>query len=162
MNTLRKSLLIGMTVLGLGSAGMAAHAEDNQGRHGHVLSQEAKAQYQAKFAERIAKRQAALHDKLKLTAAQEPAWATFKAATTPQLPAAHADRAALAQLSAPERAEKHLAMVKEHIARQETRVAALKTFYAVLSPEQQKTLDAELAHRRHHGWHGQHGAGRQG
>lgn len=166
MNTLRKSLIIGMTVLGLGAASSAAFATDTPapGRHGEVLTQEQRAakmaERQAKFKEMIAKRQAALHDKLKLTAAQEPAWAAYTAAMTPKLPAARPDRAALAQLSTPELMEKRQEMHKQMLAQQETRLAALKTFYAQLTPEQQKTFDAAAKHHRgrfggHRGGHGE-------
>ena len=163
MNTLRKTLIIGMTVFGLGTAGSAAFAADTPapGRHGQALTQEQRdakmAERQAKFKESMAKRQAALHDKLKLTAAQEPAWNAFIAASAPKLPAARPDRAALAQLSAPERAEKRHELHKQMLAHQETRLAALKTFYAQLTPEQQKTFDE--ATRRHHGRAGHHGGG---
>ncbi|MYN07045.1 Spy/CpxP family protein refolding chaperone [Pseudoduganella aquatica] len=166
MNTIRKSLIIGMTVFGLGVAGSAAYAADAPapGRHGQALTQEqiaAKmAERQAKFKEMVAKRQAALHDKLKLTAAQEPAWAAFTAATAPKLPAARPDRAALAQLSTPELMEKRQEMHKQMLAQQEVRLAALKTFYAQLTPEQQKTFDEAARHR--HGRFGGHRGGQGG
>jgi protein CpxP len=134
MNTIRKTLLVGMAVLSLGAVGNAARAEDApaQGRHGQALSQEQRAakmaEHKAKFSEHVAKRQAKLHDALKLSAAQEPAWTAFVAATTPQLRGARPDRAALAQLSAPERMEKRLELHKQMLARQETRLAAVKTF----------------------------------
>jgi hypothetical protein len=155
MNSIRKSLLIGMTVLSLGTVGAAARADDTPaaGRHGQQMTQEQRdakmAEHKAKFAAMVAKRQAALHDKLKLSAAQEPAWASFVAATTPQWPAGRPDRASAAQLSAPERMEKHLEMSKQHIAKQETRLAAVKAFYAQLTPEQKKTFDEAAKH--HHG-----------
>lgn len=149
MKSLRTSLVIGMAVLGLGSA--AVHAQDNQGRHGHQLTQEQiaakQAEHKAKFQEMVAKRQAALHDKLKLTAAQEPAWTAFVAATTPQFPAMP-DHGAAASMTAPERMEKHLEMAKQHLATQETRLAAVKTFYAVLTADQQKIFDQ--AAKEHH------------
>jgi hypothetical protein len=42
-----------------------------------------RAQMQAKMADMFAKRQARLHDLLKLTAQQESAWATYQAAIKP-------------------------------------------------------------------------------
>jgi protein CpxP len=154
MNTLRKSLLIGLTVLGMGTATLAARAED--GRHGHAATHEMN---HAKFAERMAKHQAQLHDKLKLTAAQEPAWSAFTAAATPKTPLARPDRAEMQKLPAPQRLEKHIAMQKEHLAMQESRLAALRTFYAVLTPEQQKIVDESMPRGRHghRGGHGHHG-----
>jgi hypothetical protein len=110
--------------------------------------------------ERMAKHQAAFHDKLKITADQEPAWQAFIAATKPQ---PHAmpqpqDRKAMAQMSTPERMEKGLQMMKEHQARMEAHLAAVKTFYAALKPEQQKIFDEAHRHMMHHR-HGRHGWG---
>lgn len=149
MTLFRKTLyLVGLAAIGFSTAPGLALADTGCGPMGAGPG---------KYAERIEKRQAALHDKLKLTAAQEPAWNAFIAASAPKLPAARPDRAALAQLSAPERAEKRHELHKQMLAHQETRLAALKTFYAQLTPEQQKTFDE--ATRRHHGRAGHHGGG---
>lgn len=155
-STAGKALLAAVFSLGAMTQFSVAHADDQTatGRHGHALTQEERAakmaEHKAKFAEMVAKHQAAFHDQLKLTAAQEPAWATFTAAVTPTLPANMPDRAAIAAMSAPERMEKHLAMAKLHLAKQETRLAATKVFYAQLTATQQKTFDEETAkmHRR--------------
>ncbi|MNY77032.1 hypothetical protein D3C86_2168090 [compost metagenome] len=45
------------------------------------------------------------------------------------------------------------------LARQETRLAALKTFYAQLTPEQQKTFDEATKRRHGRGHGGGHGRG---
>ncbi|MBB3120191.1 Spy/CpxP family protein refolding chaperone [Pseudoduganella violacea] len=147
MTSLRKRIAIGMTVLSLGTAAFSAYAEETpaQGRHAHAANKE---EAKAKWQEHFAQRQQRLHDSLKLTAQQEPAWATFIAAIKPEMNAAHSDRAAAANMTAPQRMEKHLEMAKQHIAKQESHLAALKTFYAVLSPEQQKIFD-EQAKRLH-------------
>ncbi|MEG0885841.1 MAG: Spy/CpxP family protein refolding chaperone, partial [Janthinobacterium sp.] len=102
--------------------------------------------------------QARLHDKLKLTAAQEPAWATFTAANAPKKPMGDwkAKREAMAKLSAPERMEQWIAMSKERIASQESRLASLKTFYAVLTPEQKKVFDDSVPGGKHGGMRGRH------
>jgi hypothetical protein len=149
-NTIAKAVMV--TLLGLGALGSSYAADQaSHGRHGHALSQEERAakheEHQAKFAEMVAKHQAALHDKLKLTAAQEPAWRTFVAAVTPTLPTLQERNPAA---TTPERLDQHLAMAKQHVAKMETRAAATKVFYAQLTPEQQKTFDAEAAkmHRR--------------
>ena len=188
MNSIRKSLIIGMTVLGLGTVGGSAFAAEADAPaaaasstpgagHGHrdqaaMPEQRAArmAERQARFKEFVAKRQAKLHDALKLSAAQEPAWKTFIAASAPQWPAARPDRAAYASMGTPERAQQRLDMGKQRLARQETRVAALKTFYATLSPEQKKTFDDMARHghgRRgwghgHGGWGGDRGHGGMG
>jgi Spy/CpxP family protein refolding chaperone len=90
-----------------------------------------------------------LHDKLKLTPAQEPAWKTFAERMQPLDRPARPDRAELEKMSAPERMERALAMMKEHEKRMTDRLAAVKEFYAVLTPEQQKVFNDEFAHPRH-------------
>ena len=96
------------------------------------------AQRMERMKEHRAKRLAALKEKLKLTSAQEGAWSTFTSATQPPAgPRPHMDRAEFAK-----------------------RAEATKTFYATLSPDQQKTFDAETAHfggpRGHRGHDGGH------
>lgn len=87
-----------------------------------------------------------LHDKLKLTPQQEPAWKAFTEATKPQhdqkMHPAKADRQAMAAMSAPARMEKMLERSKERLAAMQQHLDALKSFYAVLTPEQQKIFDA--------------------
>ncbi len=141
MNTFRKSVLIGLTVLGMGTASMAARAEDTTtapaGRHGHVVNKE---QMQARMAEMWAKRQAKLHDLLKLTAAQEPAWTTYQAAIKPA--PRTGEHAALSTLSAPDRLSKMIEMAKQHTTAMEGHLAALNTFYGTLTAEQKAIFDA--------------------
>jgi protein CpxP len=137
MNILRKSIILGLTVLSLGSAAMAAPAQEAPRAHDYAATKFDP----AKRAEQIEKRQQKLHDALKLTANQEPAWKTYLAAIKPQQPAGRADRAAFKELTAPQRMEKRLEMSKARTTHQETRLEALKTFYAVLTPEQQKVFD---------------------
>ena len=93
------------------------------------------------FKERIARRQAALHDKLKLSASQEAAWKTYISAATPPAPPARPDRAQWEKMSAPERMEKMIGMMKEREGQMETLLAAMKTFYATLSPLQQQIFN---------------------
>lgn len=155
-NIITKAVMVAL--LGLGAATTYAADPATTGRHGHALSQEERAakvaEHQAKFAEMVAKHQAALHDQLKLSAAQEPAWQTFVAAVTPTLPV-RPEHSAAASATTPERLDQHLAMAKQHLTTMETRAAATKVFYAQLTPEQQKTFDAAaakmhrgMAHRR--------------
>ena len=153
LNPVRKSILIGLAVLGMASASLAvqAQAPAAEGRHGHALSQE---QRQAKWSEHLAKRQAALHDALKLSAAQEPAWRSFIAAAQPAAHPAPDGHGAWKELPAPQRLEKAIELSKQHTAMMEERLGALKAFYAVLTPEQQKVFDAN-AMRGGHRW--QHG-----
>ena len=146
------SKIVAMFVMtaAMGSASvMAAETGDKTSQDGprmgwHKMTPE-------KMREHMAKRQAALHDKLKLTASQEPAWKTFVAATTPTgMEKGWGDRADMGQLSAPERMEKRIAMTKERETRMSAHLAALKTFYAVLTPEQQKVFNQETRHGGKH------------
>lgn len=163
MKTLQKQILIGLTVLGMGCASLSARADDNH-QGGRDWHQDGGHDRGHMMAERMAHFQARLHDRLKLTAAQEPAWNAYLAALKPQMPAGAARPAPgagmkeFAALPAPQKMEKMLEMQKKHEAMQEHHLAALKTFYATLTPEQQKTFDHSLMmgmHHRHHR-HGHH------
>jgi protein CpxP len=112
------------------------------------------------FKERAAARQAALHDKLKLTGNQEAAWKTYIAAATPPAPPARPDRAQWEKMSAPDRMERMMTMMKEREGNMASHLAAMKTFYATLSPLQQQIFNDNVgrgmgAHRHGHG----HGRG---
>lgn len=119
----------------------------------------------------MAKRQAELKATLKITPAQEGAWTTFTAAMQP--PARMGERptpgqrAELGNLSTPERIDKMRIMRSQRMtdmnAAMEKRGEATKTFYAALSPEQQKTFDAEHLKmgQRHGRGHYDGGAGMQ-
>lgn len=109
---------------------------------------------------RRAQHLAALKEKLKLSGAQESAWASFTSATQPPAGARpqRMDRAELAKLTTPERLERMQARHAERSARFAKRAEATKSFYAALTPDQQKTFDAETvrmhAHKGHRGHHG--------
>ena len=118
--------------------------------------------------ERMAKRQAELKTKLKITPAQEGAWTTFTAAMKPPAggmmgmrhdPKVKAD---MDKLTTPERIDKMQAMRAERMktmsAEMDKRGAATKAFYAVLSSEQKAVFDAITPHGgRHGGMGGDHG-----
>ncbi len=136
----RNIFLIGLAAIGLGTAPVLALANSGCGPMGAGPG---------KFAERIEKRQAALHDKLKLTPVQETAWKKFHEKMKPTESRNRPDQSALSAMHAPERLERMLAMMKEHESRMSERVAAVKEFYAVLTPEQQKLFDDQFSqHRR--------------
>jgi Spy/CpxP family protein refolding chaperone len=84
---------------------------------------------------------ATLHDKLKLTAQQEAAWKKFAAVNPMADKSARPDSAEMAKLNAPQRMEKGLEHMKTMEAKMAEHLTALKEFYAVLTPEQQKTFD---------------------
>ena len=135
----RNIFLIGLAAIGLGTAPILALADSGCGPMGAGSG---------KFAERIEKRQAELHDKLKLTPVQETAWKSFHEKMKPEA-RNRPDQSELSALHAPERMERMLSMMKEHESRMADRVAAVKEFYAVLTPEQQKLFDDQFSkHRR--------------
>ncbi|MGJ7557422.1 Spy/CpxP family protein refolding chaperone [Variovorax sp. RB3P1] len=112
--------------------------------------------------EHRAKRLAELKEKLKLNAGQEGAWSTFTAASQPPAGARppRMDRTEFAKLTTPQRLERMQARQAERSAMFAKRAEATKTFYAGLTPEQQKTFDAETVHFGGHGGHrGHHGHG---
>jgi Spy/CpxP family protein refolding chaperone len=148
MNTFRKSIVIAVASLGLGGAALAASdpgpASTGEGSHWGVFGS-----HGAKSAEHMAKRQAALHDKLSLSPTQEAAWKTF----TDKLQAAAPVRpkgAPVATMTAPERADRMAAFLQTAQQQAATRAQAVKEFYAVLSPEQQKIFDSQFQGRHHH------------
>ena len=153
MNIVRKSILIGFTVLGMAAAHAqeTANAPAQPGRHGHTVNVE---QRQARMAELYAKRQARLHDQLKITAQQESAWATYQAAIKPVAPTGpRPARGEFAKLSAPERLGKMIEHTKAREARMQEHLVALNAFYTQLTPEQKAVFDKRgMGHgHRHHG-----------
>ncbi len=113
----------------------------------------------AKMQERMAKRAEALKAKLKLTPAQEPAWNAFTARMQPPAPPSRMERDEMAKLTTPERIDKMRAMRAERDAEMDKRADATKSFYAVLTPEQQKVFDANAMPHRPGGPDGHWGRG---
>jgi hypothetical protein len=120
-----------------------------------------------------AERQAKLKAELKITADQEPAWNAFVARTAHEPRAMKAGaREDWSKLTTPERLDKMQALKAERDAQMAKRIDATKSFYAALTPEQQKVFDTQAhggmqragmkgEHRMggkggHHGMHGDH------
>ena len=123
--------------------------------------------------ERMAKRQAELKTKLKITPAQEGAWTTFTAAMQPPAGSMMGMRhdpkvkAEMDKLTTPERIDKMQAMRAERMktmsAEMDKRGAATKAFYSVLSSEQKAVFDAvAMRGGRHGGGHGMGMGGERG
>lgn len=154
VTAMRKNIMIGLAVLSLGGKALVSQAQTEPAGQTEAGK--------AKFGEHMAKRQARLHDKLKLTAAQEPAWTAFVASVTPpkgELRGERPNRAEFEKLPAPERLEKSIARQKERLATEESRLGALKTFYGVLTPEQRAIFDKSAPGQGGHGRFGPHGRG---
>ncbi|MDD2176065.1 Spy/CpxP family protein refolding chaperone [Acidovorax sp. D2M1] len=135
-------------------ASPAASAKAAEGRH---------ERHHGDMAQRHAKRLTDLKTQLKLTPAQEQAWTTFTTAMQPGERPARLDHQDMDKLTTPERIDRMRAMRSQHAAEADRRGEATKAFYAALTPEQQKTFDAQ-AHRGHpmggmRGGEGRHGHG---
>ncbi|MBX3481027.1 MAG: Spy/CpxP family protein refolding chaperone [Caulobacter sp.] len=105
-----------------------------------------------------------LRDVLQLRPDQEPALQAFLAATKPQMdhmkmefkPGADGKPSTPPKMmTTPERLDMQAKMMARHQAAFEKRAAAIKTFYAALSPSQQKAFDA--LHMGRMGGHRGHG-----
>jgi Spy/CpxP family protein refolding chaperone len=153
MNTLTKRLLIAATAAAmLGGASIASFARagqdgcDGPGMHGPMSEV-----MQKRMADHMAQRKAALKTALKLSPEQESAWTAFEAATQPPKMGEHhrPDPAEMAKLTTPQRIEKMQAMKADRDAFMSKTMEATKTFYATLTPEQQKTFDVQTL--RSHG-----------
>lgn len=97
----------------------------------------------------------ALKDKLQLAPGQEAAWSAFtqtmQARPRPDGMAPKAMRENFAKLSTPQRLDRVQAMAERHQVRMTERAAAVKAFYAQLTPAQQQVFDVEAMPQ---GWHG--------
>ena len=161
MKSFRKHLLVSAIALGLSASALAADATtcDPMGpmMQGRGMRNMTPAQRAEHMKMRMDQRHAYLHAKLKLTSEQEPAWKEFIAGAKPPMMGPMMQRADMMKLTTPQRMEKMLEHAKARHAHMETRLDALKKFYAVLTPEQQKVFDAEYM-----GPQGRKGPGKRG
>lgn len=89
-----------------------------------------------------------LHDALHLRPDQQQAWQTFQAATATDPQEAARRRSAvqlMPTLTAPRRVDLSIAAMRADLQALERRGAALKSFYATLTPDQQRTFDQQTA-----------------
>jgi hypothetical protein len=120
--------------------------------------------YQQARAERHAKRMAEFKKALQITPSQEAAWMEFEKQMQARKGHHAQNRAAISQMSTPERLDFMRKHRTERMARADARDQAVKTLYAALSPEQQKTMDTQwqkAMHKHHHGGRHMHKMGHQ-
>jgi periplasmic protein CpxP/Spy len=142
MNRPVKMILAGMAIAVLSAGVYARGGEDCEygqgyGMHGEWMGHPERMQQMHE--QHLAK----LHDKLKLTPQQETAWKKFTASKPMPDKSARPDPAEMAKLTAPQRLEKgieHMRLMEEKLIEH---LAALKEFYAVLTPAQQKIFDEQ-------------------
>lgn len=156
MKTLHKAFVMSAAVMVFGAAALPAMAEEAP-QHQYAATKFDP----VKMQERMDAHAKRMHDTLKITPAQEGAWQAYLSALKSNMPQhGQFDRAAFKDMPAPQRMEKRIEMAKAHLARMESNLAATKTFYAVLTPEQQKLFDEKaghFGHRQHSRMMRQHG-----
>lgn len=155
-HTLLAALLAGSGLL-VGSVYAAAtDVRADKPRCEARFGQQAKGDYQAKRAAHLT----ALKDKLQLAPTQEAAWSTFTQTMQPGPRPDGVERKAMredfANLTTPERLDRMQAMAEKRQARMADRAAAVKSFYAQLTPAQQQVFDAEAMPQDRHGKHHRH------
>jgi hypothetical protein len=102
----------------------------------------------------IENRQNSLHNKRGLSESQEAAWNEFIAKSKSNERPTKSEGTELSKLSAPDRLDHKLAMMKNRQQAMESHVQAVKVFYAQLTPAQQKIFDGSLPlHRVEHEKH---------
>ena len=127
--------------------------------------EERRAQRMERMAQRHAEHQAQLKSALKITASQEAAWNAYVAGTAPNPPANAPGmaREEWSQLTTPQRLDKMQAFRAERDAAMAKRIETVKTFYAALTPEQQKVFDTQAHGGMHRtGMKGEHRMGGKG
>ena len=82
-----------------------------------------------------------LHDKLKLSSAQEPAWSEFVEKSKPEEELYKFDTSKLPNLPAPELLDRMLSLMKAKQQDMESRAEIVKSFYNTLSAQQQTIFD---------------------
>ena len=140
VNKSAKMILAGLAIAALSASVYARGGEDcDYMEHGPMMGMNS-----GRMEKMHEKHLATLHDKLKLSAQQETAWKKFAASEPMRGNLNRPDPAEMEKLNAPQRLEKGI----EHMRTMETKLTehlkALKEFYAVLTPEQQKTFDDQM------------------
>jgi hypothetical protein len=139
MNKSVKMLMAGIAIAALSASVYARGGEDcGFGEHGQMSERQVE-----RMEKMHEKHLTTLHEKLKLTAQQETAWKKF-AANKPMFDKTNRpDPAEMQKLNAPQRMEKGMEHMKAMETKMTEHLAALKEFYAVLTPEQQKIFDEQ-------------------
>lgn len=147
MNSYRRLAQSVLLATGLGAfLASPAFADPDCGAMGGREAHQAHQEHHSKMMEQHHKQ---LHDALKLTSEQEPGWKKLMESEQPKPSSAGTGpREDWSKLSTPERAEKTLELYKARQAHMAEYVAALKDFYATLTPEQKKVFEDMHASQR--------------
>lgn len=136
MKQSKRTLIAAIAIIGL-AAGGSAYAFRGDGNCGPQMMNQSPAEFAGSRLEK-------LRTELKLAPEQEAGWKTWSDHVNQQLAGMkdhRAEREALLKLPAPERMEKMLERMKEHQQKMESGLAAMRSFYATLTPEQRQTFD---------------------
>lgn len=140
MNKSFKTLLVGAAIIAVSANAYARGGEDCD-----YMERGAMMRMNPERMERMHERYLSrLHDKLKLSAQQETAWKKFAAHEPMRGKADRPDLDEMEKLNAPQRLEKALEHMRTMEKNMTGHLAALKEFYAVLTPEQKKTFDEQM------------------
>lgn len=173
----KRSLVVAAILAGIAGVSATAIAQ-GMGQH-HGMDPQTHTQRMEQMQKRHAEHQSQLKSALKITASQEAAWNAYVAGTAPNPPAKAPGMARedWSKLTTPQRMEKMQAFHAERDAAMAKRMEAVKTFYAALTPEQQKVFDTQahggfhragmkgehrMGGKRGHGEHGGRGMGGMG
>jgi len=155
MKSTTKPLLIAAL---LACTSLCASAQTSTAPQGFGMREHA-ARDPAKMQAMLARRQIELKAKLNLSSAQECAWNNFVAAlqppsgmTTGRVPEQRRKmHEEMEKLSTPERIDRMNTMKAQRDAEMGKRSEETRLFYAALTPEQQKVIDANTVRRGHGG-----------
>jgi hypothetical protein len=142
----------GLSALTIGLSAQTASAADSANMSDAPNAMQQRRFDPAKFKAAVEKRLDRLHSQLKLTAEQEPAWASYRSDTLARIESFASDRpdwSAMKDATAVARLEQMLARVQQHEKALTQQLDSTRTFYAKLNPEQQKVFDTEtrMEHR---------------
>ena len=159
----KRSLIVAAILAGIAGVSATAIAQGAGPQAGQPAQR--MEQMHKQHTQRHAEHQTQLKAALKITASQEAAWNAYVAGTAPNPPASAPGmtKEDWFKLTTPQRLEKMQAHRAERDAVMSKRIDAVKTFYAALTPEQQKVFDTQ-AHGGFHraGMKGEHRMGGKG
>ena len=135
----KRSLVVAAILAGIAGVSATAIAQGAGPQAGM------RAQRMEQMHKQHAEHQTQLKSALKITASQEAAWNAYVAGTAPNPPAnaPGMSKEDWSKLTTPQRMEKMQAFRAERDAVMTKRIDAVKTFYAALTPEQQKVFDTQ-------------------
>jgi periplasmic protein CpxP/Spy len=128
-----------------------------QGMHGMHDGAGMHQRMQERMQEHHQRRMEGLKRILQLTPQQEGAWSAWAAAMRPAANMHRMNHDEMAQLTTPQRIDRMRQVRAQRTAEMDRKAEATKSFYAQLTPPQQKAFDEVSMRFMHRGHHGRHG-----